>query len=101
MPTIAGARSSAAPQLVYLSFQSVDLPRASDLHPPPRVRAERLAHLSDCASRLGRKKVAERFLLLAWQAYDEEDTLEEGLSSAANTHLRAACSRAKSLGSVI
>ena len=41
------------------------------------VRAERLADLSDAARSAGRKEQADRFLLLAWLAYDEDDAPEE------------------------
>jgi hypothetical protein len=56
----------------------------SDTDTAPRVRAERLAELSDAARRLGRKEQADRFLLAAWLAYDEDDAFEaESFKSAA------------------
>jgi hypothetical protein len=55
----------------------------TDLKSSPRVRAEQLAELSCCATRLGRKEQADRFLLMAWLAYDEEEERERDLRSAA------------------
>lgn len=44
-----------------------------DLDPASHTRAAVLAELSDQARRCGRKEQAERFLLLAWLAYDEHE----------------------------
>ena len=41
--------------------------------PLSHVKAMRLADLADAARRLGRTEQADRFLLLAWAAYDELD----------------------------
>ena len=48
-----------------------------------RLMAERLAELADWASRLGRKEQADRFLIMAWLAYDAEDKPDAPLRSAA------------------
>ena len=40
------------------------------------VKAMRLADLADAARRLGRTEQADRFLLLAWAAYDELDPVD-------------------------
>ena len=44
--------------------------------PPSHVKAMRLADLADAARRLGRTEQADRFLLLAWAAYDELDPVD-------------------------
>lgn len=41
--------------------------------PVSHVKAMHLADLADAARRLGRTEQADRFLLLAWAAYDEPD----------------------------
>ena len=44
--------------------------------PFSHVKAMRLADLADAARRLGRAEQADRFLLLAWAAYDELDPVD-------------------------
>ena len=41
--------------------------------PASHVRAMHLADLADAARRLGRTEQADRFVMLAWAAYDEPD----------------------------
>ena len=44
--------------------------------PASHVKAMHLADLADAARRLGRTEQADRFLLLAWAAYDEPDPVD-------------------------
>jgi hypothetical protein len=73
MPTGAGTASAIAMQTEILA-SSASGTAPSIAH--AKEQAERLAELSDSARRLNRPQQADRFLLLAWLAFDSGLTAE-------------------------